>query len=134
MGKHIGKYIGTTHKICTKCEKVKPLSEFHRQKSGIKSACKECRNASEREYQNKIHNINYDDILSEQDGVCAICKKEERSGNQHCLKKGLARDHCHITGKFRGLLCQYCNTRLAVLEDKEYVEAAMKYLAKHSAE
>lgn len=40
-------------KKCTKCHKEKPLSEFHkctREKSGHKSACKECRNKAHVDY------------------------------------------------------------------------------------
>jgi len=41
-------------------------------------------------------------------------------------------DHCHRTGKFRGILCQRCNVRLAALEDKPFVEAATRYLEIHT--
>jgi hypothetical protein len=46
--------------------------------------------------------------LVKQNGVCAICgKPENKTINGKLLK--LAVDHCHDTGKVRGLLCQACN-------------------------
>ena len=61
----------------------------------------------------------YDEMLRGQGGVCKICKKpSERS------RRRLAVDHCHITGKIRGLLCGSCNTKLGFLEkfSKEIIE------------
>ncbi|SRR6266568_3130857 len=34
-------------KPCSRCEKVKPLSDFHRNGNGYKAACKDCRNKAE---------------------------------------------------------------------------------------
>ncbi len=47
----------------------------------------------------------YDKILEKQDFKCAICRIPQSS-----LEKRLAVDHCHKTGKVRGLLCLSCNT------------------------
>lgn len=52
----------------------------------------------------------YDVLLAEQNGVCAICKKKCATG------KRLAVDHCHQTGAIRGLLCYRCNSHLGWLE------------------
>ena len=48
----------------------------------------------------------YDYILVSQNYRCAIC------GNLANAKKRLAIDHDHATGRVRGLLCSWCNTRL----------------------
>lgn len=53
----------------------------------------------------------YDGLLAAQDGVCAICRKECDTGRR------LAVDHCHKTGKVRGLLCVKCNAAVAYLRD-----------------
>lgn len=52
----------------------------------------------------------YDRMLERQDNSCKICKRSCSSG------KKLAVDHCHNTGKVRGLLCASCNTRLGFIE------------------
>ncbi len=53
---------------------------------------------------------NYETMLVNQNGVCKICNKPCKSG------KSLAVDHCHETGKVRGLLCAKCNTNLGRIE------------------
>jgi len=49
-----------------------------------------------------ITHQDYQDMLEAQDGVCAICGQEEQ-----VKERGLSVDHCHTTGKVRGLLCSY---------------------------
>lgn len=69
----------------------------------------------------------YKEKLKEQNGVCAICK------NPSPGKHKLAVDHCHKTGKNRGLLCAPCNTALHRMEQEiEWADAARDYLLKHS--
>lgn len=66
----------------------------------------------------------YKEILKKQGGVCAICKKSE-------TKRNLSVDHCHKTGKIRGLLCKKCNSGIGLLCDsKEIVSSALIYLTK----
>lgn len=66
-------------------------------------------------------------MVEEQSGVCAICSKKET------VKGGrLSVDHDHITGKVRGLLCTLCNTALGKLGDSiEGLQKAIDYLKKH---
>lgn len=72
----------------------------------------------------------YDLIFERQEGCCAICKKEE-SGMRLGRIKSLSVDHCHTTGKVRGLLCQSCNTGIGLLkEDTKLFMAAIEYLEK----
>jgi len=71
----------------------------------------------------------YQKVYEQQNGKCAICGNPETSRNQWGVKK-LAVDHDHTTDKFRGLLCSACNTRLAVLEDRVFVQAAQSYIIK----
>lgn len=62
-------------------------------------------------------------LFEKQGGVCAICKLPE------LLKKRLAVDHCHITGKIRGLLCGNCNRALGQFQDSPVItQAATDYL------
>lgn len=65
-------------------------------------------------------------------GVCAICGKPETHGNGKSSIKLLAVDHCHTTGKIRGLLCHKCNLGIGHLDDSiDRLEAAINYLEKH---
>lgn len=49
-------------------------------------------------------------LLASQDGVCAICGTAPAG-------QALALDHCHDTGKIRGLLCKHCNLGLGLFKD-----------------
>ncbi len=69
-------------------------------------------------------------MLKKQDGKCAICKKVETSVNKKTNKfKDLSVDHCHKTGKIRGLLCSRCNSGLGFFKDDlEIIKNAGLYL------
>lgn len=70
----------------------------------------------------------YDDMLYEQGSGCAIC------GTKNDVVEGrrLAIDHCHDSGKVRGILCAKCNKGLGLFCDSvENLESAIKYLKKH---
>ena len=60
----------------------------------------------------------YDRMLQEQNGKCKLCNKEEhvRGTSPDKKPKRLAVDHCHTTGKVRGLLCHNCNVMLGQYE------------------
>jgi hypothetical protein len=75
----------------------------------------------------------YDQMLKAQNGVCAICKRPETSKGRTNKIKCLSVDHCHETGKIRGLLCFFCNTGMGKLGDSiERIEAVLHYLKKHA--
>lgn len=62
-------------------------------------------------------------MLRRQRGRCAICRRKP--------KRRLQVDHCHTSGKVRGLLCSYCNRSLGAFERNEnWLTSALKYLAK----
>lgn len=66
--------------------------------------------------------------LEVQKGLCAICEKPEQR-RQHGVVQALAIDHCHATGRFRGLLCEACNKVLGFVEDKpERLQRMLEYL------
>lgn len=77
----------------------------------------------------------YDELFEAQGGVCALCKKGESTKR---MKKGegrerLAVDHCHDTGRVRGLLCFKCNTAIGSLGDtEEDARKVVEYLSKSS--
>jgi hypothetical protein len=77
----------------------------------------------------------YDKLLKDQNGVCAICKGPERFLSRNGFPKHMAVDHCHKTGRVRGLLCHHCNTGIGNLNDSvELLKDAIRYLEKHEAE
>jgi hypothetical protein len=67
----------------------------------------------------------FDLLLQDQGGVCKICGKTNAPTRMNLL--GV--DHCHATGKIRGLLCIKCNSGLGFFEDDiNRMKAAIEYL------
>jgi len=55
---------------------------------------------------------------------CNIC------GRPAGPKRNLDRDHCHVSGKARGLLCHKCNRALPDWMTEEWLRKAADYLAR----
>lgn len=67
----------------------------------------------------------HDALLEKQHGLCVIC---ERAPVGHRWSK-LHVDHCHTTGKIRGLLCANCNLGIGNFQDSpDLMRAAIRYL------
>jgi len=68
----------------------------------------------------------YKEMLTNQNESCAIC------GNKSALINKAQRlhvDHCHTTGKVRGLLCSNCNQAIGKFKDSEtLLKKALLYL------
>lgn len=65
----------------------------------------------------------FDILFKTQQGVCALCFKPSPSTRR------LAVDHCHATGKIRGLLCFRCNAGMGQLgDDPELLRRAATYI------
>ena len=83
------------------------------------------KNSSRKNYNlMKSFNISLDEyntLFDSQKGCCAICGRHQVE-----LKRKLAVDHCHTTGKIRSLLCVTCNTHLGIYE--KYKELFDSYL------
>lgn len=131
-------------KHCKKCDETKPIEDFHKRsdaQSGRTAWCKVCiREKSAqaapaqklKQYQLTVPD--YEVMLASQDGVCKICRRPEEALSSHTGKPmALAVDHCHVSMKNRGLLCQRCNQALGLLrDDVEIVKAALEYLSAHA--
>jgi hypothetical protein len=66
----------------------------------------------------------YNNLHLNQSGKCKLCKDVEV-----LPKSRLGVDHCHDTGRIRGLLCDLCNTALGRLGDSvESIERVLAYV------
>jgi Recombination endonuclease VII len=135
-----------TLKQCIKCEESLPLESFvkdKRNKDGRGARCRSCTYASkqynpERQRRYKLKHFygitpdEYSRLLDEQGGVCQICKcPPEENGAKNL--QALRVDHCHETGKIRGLLCHNCNVAIGHLGDNlSTMQNAISYLAKYA--
>lgn len=72
----------------------------------------------------------YNQMLKDQNGCCAICKKPETTVDaRYGRVRDLAVDHCHETGKIRGLLCDRHNRGIGHFDDSpEMLTAAIFYI------
>lgn len=77
-----------------------------------------------------INNDSYEKILTSQNNVCAICKLNNLNyDSKSGIKRRMALDHCHNSGKTRGILCHKCNTGLGSFQDNiSILENALNYL------
>lgn len=141
-------------KICNRCNKEKNISCFSklspssktykRFKNGIKPWCKDCYKSYSRSYMKikrsqsgnlqdhylKKYGLTRDQVsimMEDRNHVCDICgnKSDHRYGKLNV-------DHCHNTGKVRGLLCFSCNVMIGQSKDNiDVLHKAIKYLEKN---
>jgi len=114
-------------KFCSRCGHEKDIEEFwiaRGRTDGRQGWCKDCSVTALRESSLKakygITRDQYDAMLQEQDNSCAICGSSPDSQPTYG-KTGkrfeLHVDHCHDTGRVRGLLCNSCNSGLGRFKD-----------------
>lgn len=140
-------YNNTMKKICSKCSEVKSLFDFYKAPwcaDGYRPECKKCQNFLGGINQKKRKKLDpekfygikfkskfgidfeiYKLMLEDQNCACAICKSvDPGNSNQYfCL------DHCHKTGRVRGLLCYDCNVAIGFFKDNvEALATAIEYL------
>lgn len=65
-----------------------------------------------------ISHKEYLDMLQEASGKCHICRKHNAT----------VVDHDHKTGRVRGILCTCCNMSIYLIENKEMLDRAIKYV------
>jgi hypothetical protein len=71
----------------------------------------------------------YNRMLDEQGGRCAICATDEPGKKSWCI------DHDHETGAVRGLLCSLCNVGIGNLrDDTDILRSAVSYLERHQSQ
>lgn len=114
-------------KKCSKCKQIKSKEHFS---SGM--ICKSCKVNSYLLHKYGISLSEFESILQDQNGKCAICSKkfEVKQGYNH--QSGICVDHDHKTNKVRGLLCHSCNTGLGKLQDDiQILQKSIIYLNKY---
>jgi hypothetical protein len=131
-------------KRCPACGETKPFHEFYRSKAhrdNCSAYCKRCQNLRSTSYarENKANILlmgyslrtrygitpeDYAAMMDRQDHRCAIC------GTAECKTgRNFSVDHCHVTGRVRGLLCADCNKGIGSLrDDVNLLAKAIEYL------
>lgn len=123
-------------KECSKCKKMKYLSEYSGNTSGSdafdkdgyrlrRPECKVCNKKDNKgkSYAKNLAKKNGISYKAPKDTTCALC------GNLPRLGKTLVFDHCHKSNKFRGYLHNSCNRALGVLgDDVQSIINAINYL------
>jgi len=133
------------NKVCSKCKKEKPFSDFYNKsctKDGKNSQCRQCRLnyvhtnrdailKTRRKYNNKNRDIlrrkgaarwhgmtleEYDSFFAVRNHRCEVCGLSGEESYK-LLNKTLDIDHCHETGENKGLLCGLCNPASGMLKD-----------------
>ena len=126
---------------CPKCGETN-IENFYVDKNGIRTN-KNCKECHKKECNDRWHSRTWIDrwtsraskygvtkqflidLYEKQNGKCAICDEIPKS------ERGLHVDHCHKTGKVRGLLCHWCNTGIGALkENPNTLLQAIDYLRK----
>lgn len=127
-------------KECGKCKEVKSIQNFgfdKYTKHGYASNCKQCISTSKLG-KNKflalktkygVTPTKYNELLTTQNYKCGVCNTSLLTlDNRH-----IHLDHCHTTGKVRGILCSYCNLGLGNFKDNiENLKNAITYLNTNS--
>ena len=133
---------------CSTCKQKLCISNFHKDSSnkyGVAYACKECANANTRRhntvnksnptyklkkqssYFKTTYNLTSEQreaLLKDQGHACAICHTPLQFDGTLTHT-----DHCHTTGKVRGILCTNCNRGLGHFKDNtQTMKNAIDYL------
>ena len=138
--------------MCSKCNVIKELDYFFKDKysrDGRYTLCKLCKKQACKEWRKKYpekHNAmmraynakhrrrihyqtdyglslqDYQAMFDKQGGVCGICALPQTG------IRPLNIDHCHLTGKIRGLLCYTCNRDISILDNEDKLRKAKIYL------
>lgn len=125
-------------RVCRRCGEEKTIDKFHTTRKK-RFLCRKCHNKRYvelrkldpkryrsyiRKYARGVTREQYDSMVLAQNGVCVICSGVSNN-------KELAVDHCHVTNKVRGLLCDSCNRGIGLLkEDILILHRAIEYISR----
>lgn len=109
-------------------DKVKESSR----KALAKARALESRESKKEKHLQRKYGMTLSDYLQmyhNQQGTCKICKSPFEIQMENAWNKTANVDHCHTTGKIRGLLCNNCNRGIGHLKDSpDLLRAAAEYL------
>lgn len=86
------------------------------------AACQVCKDGIFRYKLNRLQQIQ---LYESQNRKCRLCDIEL---NMFVGHRGGFVDHCHSTGKIRGILCNRCNTIVGGLESHQNLERILNYI------
>ncbi|MFE0514465.1 endonuclease VII domain-containing protein [Streptomyces sp. NPDC058964] len=117
-------------KRCSRCKEPRPRAAFASDKAaldGLQARCRECWAAKGRAGRLRrnygLTESERDAMVASQKGLCVICPKAP----------AVHVDHCHKTGRVRGVLCFNCNSAIGKLGDvPDAVRRAAAYLEGNS--
>lgn len=118
-------------KRCPSCERTLPIECFP-VRDRTSRLCSDC--SGETPYRRwhlknrfGLSPTEYRAMLEKQGGKCAICGTMD-SGRENTVR--LSVDHCHETGRIRGLLCHSCNVFLGHAKDNpDILRRGAEYLS-----
>ena len=116
-------------KRCGSCKRRKAKRLFHKnrlQGDGLKNRCKACITQAERLRKYGTSAKEFQKILTKQHGRCRLCRLVFARAKRQ-TKPNV--DHCHKTGRVRGLLCGTCNAGIGLLkESPKLLRLAASYM------
>lgn len=113
-------------KTCSGCGELKTMDQFSRTARAEdadpdrrRAECKSCMRRRKLLRRYGLTEEEYDQILRNQRGHCAICRKTT----------DLVIDHDHTTGEVRGVLCRFHNVLIGGFQDDpKMLRRAIRYL------
>ena len=109
-------------KFCNKCGNNLPDEKFSKRtyasgKVALQNRCKKCQHSMRVSYYKPHEAARRKFRLTDEDYNTLIEKSKEGCEVCHAPLTKVCIDHCHTTGKVRGVLCNNCNTALGLVGD-----------------
>lgn len=114
--------------VCPRCKEVRLSRDFITARGAIRRHCATCQPLVDLQANLSKYGLTvpaYQAMVLQQGGLCLICRRAVEQ-----LGERLQVDHCHTTGKVRGLICRDCNSGLARFKDHPTIlQNAHSYIA-----
>ena len=131
----------TEIKKCRKCSEIKSVDNFYKEsnnKKGYRNQCISCFrgscNSKRQAYENKLirdYNmtaVDYNNLHDIQGGRCKTCNITVSNSVRETEGEGVGViDHCHTSGKVRGILCAGCNLSIGHAKDNAKTLVALAH-------